>query len=193
MATRRLAECYSFEVLAKMARPLIRRYGLQAEVGADDVANTVLYAICTASGEGRTPELEPGEDSRKFARLLLVREVSHVRSRVCRMKRGGSGRHKAPACGDGGPWSGPRLQRVALDLDGLQAIGPAVEDLVIASMEEERLSELLDDPELEHIATMRLQRYTVPEIAREIRQCHASVSRKILQIQTIWRESGLES
>jgi len=68
-----------------------------------------------------------------------------------------------------------------------------VEDLVIASMEEERLSELLDDPELEHIATMRLQRYTVPEIAREIRQCHASVSRKILQIQTIWRESGLES
>jgi len=88
---------------------------------------------------------------------------------------------------------GPGLQRVALDLDGLQAIGPAVEELVIALMEEERLTELLDDPELKHIATMWLQGYTVPEIAREIRQGHATVSRKILQIQTIWRESGLES
>jgi IS30 family transposase len=67
-----------------------------------------------------------------------------------------------------------------------------VEDLVIASMEEEQLTELLDDPELKHIAMMRFEGYSAREITGEIGQGHATVSRKILQIQSIWRESGLE-
>jgi ECF sigma factor len=142
---------------------------------------------------GRPPEFEPGGDSRKFARLLVARAVLHARSRVRSIKRGGSGGGEAPAGADGSPSSGPSLQRVAVDLDGLQAVGPAVEDLLIASMEVEHLTERLGDPELEQIVTMRLQGYTVREIAREIRQGRATVSRKLLQIRTIWRESGLES
>ena len=68
-----------------------------------------------------------------------------------------------------------------------------MEDLVIGSMEEEHLTECLGDPELMHIATMRLEGYTVREIAGKIGQGRATISRKLLQIRTIWRESGLES
>ena len=123
MAIGRLAKCYCFEDLANMARPLIRRYGLQAEVGAEDVANTVLYDLCRATAAGQARELEPGGDSRKFARVLLVRVVLHARSQARSIKRGGSGRDEAPAGGDGSPASGPSLHRVAVDLDGLQAVG----------------------------------------------------------------------
>jgi len=193
IATGYLAESACFKDLAKMARPLIRRYRLQAEIGAADVANTVLYNLGMATAAGKARKLEPGVDARKFARLLLARVVLQAWRQARSIRRGGSGRDKAPAGGDGGPASGRSLQRVAVDLDGLQATGPTAEELVIASMEVEHLTESLGDPVLKQIARMRLEQYNVGEIAREIGQGHATVSRKLLEIQRIWRESGLES
>jgi len=193
ITTGRLAKCYCFEELANMARRLIRRCGLQLEVGAEDVANSMLYELWMATAAGKTPELEPGGDSRKFARLLLARVVLQARRQTRSIKRGGSGGVEGHGGGDGRPASGRSLHRVAVDLDGLQAVGPAVEDLVNASMEVEHLTERLGDPELVHIATMRLEEYTGREIAREIGQDHATVCRKIRRIRSIWQESGLES
>ncbi len=192
MATGRLAKCYCFEDMANMARPLIRRYGLQGEVGAEDVANTVLYDLGMATAAGKARELEPGGDSRKFSRLLLARVVLDARSRVRAMKRGGSGRDKAPAGGEGGLASGPSLHRVAVDLEGLQTVGPAVEELVNASMEVEHLTERLGDAVLVHIVMMLLQGCTVREIGREIGLGAATIMRKIRQIRKIWRQSALE-
>jgi len=191
MTLGRLAKCYRFEDLANMARPLIRRYGLQAEVGAEDVANTVLYDLCMATAAGKARELQPGVDSRKFARLLLARVVLHARRQARSIKRGCSGGCEAPASAGRSPSSGPSLHRVAVDLDGLQAVGPTVEDLVIASMEVDDLTERLGDPELTHIVMMRLQGCTVREIARKIGQDHATVCRKIRRIRSIRPESGL--
>ncbi len=187
-----LAECYCFEDLAKMARPLIRSHGLQAEVGAEDVANAVLYDLCMATAAGTTPELEPGGDSRKLARVLLAREVLDARRRVRSIKRGGSGRVEGHAGGDGRPASGRSLHRVAVDLDSLQAVGPAVEDFVIASMEEGRLIERLGNPVLKQIARMLVEERAVRDIAREIGQGAASIMRKIRQIRKIWRQSCLK-
>jgi hypothetical protein len=58
-------------------------------------------------------------------------------------------------------------------------------------MEVEELTERLVEPELKQIATMRLERYTVREIARRIRHGGATIIRKLRQIREIWRESGL--
>jgi len=187
-----LAECYCIEDLANLARPLIRRYGLQADVGAEDVANSVLYTLCLATAAGTTPELEPGGGSRKFAMFLVAREVLHARSRARSIRRGGSGRDKAPAGGEGGLASGPSLHRVAVDLEGLQTVGPAVEELVNASMEVEHLTERLGDAVLVHIVMMLLQGCTVREIGREIGLGAATIMRKIRQIRKIWRQSALE-
>jgi len=140
-----------------MARPLIGHSGLQAEVGAGNVANTVLYDLCLAAAAGKTPELERGGDYRKFARVLLARVVLHARRRALSLKRGGSGGVEGHAGGDGRPASGRSLHRVAVDLDSLQAVGPAVEDLVNASMEEQELTERLGDADLKHIVRMRLE------------------------------------
>jgi len=191
MATGYLDECSCFKELSDMARPLIRRFGLEAEIGAEDAANTALYCLCRAAG--KAPWFEPRGEFHKFARLLLVRVVLHARRQARSLRRGGLGGCDAAASAGRSTASCGSLQRVALDLDGLQAVGPAVEDLVIASMEEERLTELLDDPELKHIATMKLHGYTVREIARETRQGRATVCRKLLQIQRIWRKWVLES
>ncbi len=189
ITTGRLAKCYCFEELANMARRLIRRCGLQPEVGAEDVANTVLYDLWMAAAAGKTPELEPGGDSRKFARLLLARVMLHARRRARSIKRGGSGGVEGHAGGNGTPASGRSLHRVAVDLDGLQAVGPAVEDLVNASMEEERLTERLGDPVLKQIARMLVEERAVRDMAREIGQGAASIMRKIRQIRKIWRQS----
>ncbi len=191
MTLGRLAKCCSFEDLAKMARPLIGHSGLQAEVGAEDVANTVLYDLCMAAAAGKTPELDRGGDSRKFARVLLVRVVLHAQRRALSLKRGGSGGVEGHAGGDGRPASGRSLHRVAVDLDSLQAVEPAVEDLVNASMEEQELTERLGDADLKHIVRMRLEGYSVRQIASEIGQDHATVCRKIRRIRSIWRQSGL--
>ena len=193
MATDYLCECSCFKDLAKMAQPLIRRFGLQAEIGAEDAANTALYCLCRAVAAGKAPRFEPGGEFGKFARVLLVRVVLHARRQARSIRRGGSARDKVPAGGDGGPESGPSLHRVRVDLGGIQAGGPAVEDLVDAAIEVEDLTKRLVDPGLKQIAMMRLEGCTIREIAKEISQGHATVSRKILQIQTIWRESPLES
>jgi len=192
MATGYVAECSCFKDLVKMARPLIRRLGLQAEIGAEDAANTALYYLCMAVAAGEAPGFESGGEFEKFARVLLVRVVLHARRQARSIRRGGSGGCDAAASAGRSAAPHGSLHRVVVNLEGLQAVGPAVEDLAIASMEEERLTELLDDPELEHIATMKLQGYTIRETAREINQDHATVCRKLRRIQTIWRESGLE-
>jgi len=192
MATGYLAECSCFNELSNMARPLIRRFGLQAEIGAEDAANITLYCFCRAMAAGKAPGFEPDGEFWKFARVLLVRVVLHARRQARSIRRGGSGGGDGAASAGRSPALYGSLHRVAVNLDGLQAVGPAVEDLVIASMEEKRLTELLHDPELEHIATMRLQRHTVREIARKISHDHATVCRKLRRIQTIWRESGLD-
>ena len=189
ITTGRLAKCYCFEDLANIARPFIRRYGLQPEVGAEDIANAVLYDLGEAAAAGTTPELEPGGDSRKLARVLLAREVLDARRRVRSIKRGGSGRVEGHAGDDGRPASGRSLQRVAVDLDSLQAVGPAVEDLVIASIEEERLNERLGDPVLKQVARMLVDERAVRDIAGEIGQGAASIMRKIRQIRKIWWQS----
>ncbi len=193
MTLGRLAECYSFEDLVKLALPLVRCYRLQPEVGPEDVANAVLYHLWRAAAARKTPELEPGGDSRKFAGVLLARVVLQARRQARSIRRGGSGRDTACAGGDGSPSSGSGVHRVALDLDSLQAVGPAAVDLVDASMEEEDLTERLGEAELKQIVRMRLDEYTVGEIAREIGRGHATVSRKLLQIQTIWQQSRLNS
>jgi uncharacterized protein YerC len=176
-----------------MARRLIRRCGLQLEVGAEDVANSVLYELWMATAAGKTPELEPGGDSRMFARLLLARVLLQARRGIRSIKRSGSAGREVHAGGDGRPASGPSPHRVAVDLDSLQAVGPAVEDLVNASMEVEHLTERLGDPVLKQIARMLFEERTDRDIAREIGQCRATVCRKIRQIRMIWREWSLES
>jgi len=193
MATVCLAECSCFKDLAKMARPLIRRFGLRAEIDAEDVANTALYWLCRAVDEGRAPGVQPDGEFGMFARVLLVRAVLQARRRARSLRRGGSAGVEVVSGAEGAPPSSRCLHRLALDLDGLQATGPSVEDLVNASMEAEYLTERLDDPALKQVAAMRLQGYTVREIARKTRQGRATVNRKILQIRTIWRNWGLES
>ncbi len=142
---------------------------------------------------GKAPGIEPDGEYGKFARVLVVREVLHARRQARSIRRGGSGGCDAAASAGRGPVSHGSLHRVAVDLDGLQAVGPAVEDLVIASMLVEDLTERLGDPELTHIVMMWLQGCTVREIAREIGQDHATVCRKIRRIRSIWPESWLES
>ncbi len=114
-----------------------------------------------ATAAGSTPELEPGGDSRKFSRVLLAGEVLHARRQARSIRRDGGGGCDAAASAGRGPASSGSLHRVAVNLEGLQAVGPAVEDLVIASIVVEDLTERLSDPELVHIVMMRLRGCTV--------------------------------
>ncbi len=161
MATGYLAECSCFKELSNMARPLIRRFGLQDEIDAEDAANTALYCLCRAVAAGKAPGFEPDGEFGKFARVLVVRVVLHARRQARSIRRGGSGGCDAAASAGRGPASSGSLHRVAVNLEGLQAVGPAVEDLVIASIVVEDLTERLSDPELVHIVMMRLRGCTV--------------------------------
>ncbi len=61
MSDGRHADCMCLADLAEMARPLIRRYGLQAEVGAEDVANTALFLLCKAVSARKAPDLDSND------------------------------------------------------------------------------------------------------------------------------------
>jgi DNA-directed RNA polymerase specialized sigma24 family protein len=167
-----------FEHLVALAH---RRLQGTARVAAneEDVALSAFDSFCRAAAAGRFPQLADRDSLWRLLVTLTLRKAGHLARHEGRRKRGGA------AAVTPGPGEGPTLEDI-----------PSSEpDPAFAVEMAEQCESLLRrlaarDPKLREIAELRLEGYTVKEIAPRVGYVERTVKRKLDRIRDIWQEAG---
>ena len=167
-AVRPLWEKY-FRRLVGLARTRLRATSRRA-ADEEDVALSAFDSFCRHAEAGRFPDLTDRDSLwRLLATFTLRKAAKHLRA-ANSLKRGGG----------------------AVTEDGTGVFEALVsgepEPALAAEVAEEceRLLSALGDPELKRIALLRVDGYTVEEIAARIERAPRAVKRKLSLIRGIW-------
>jgi DNA-directed RNA polymerase specialized sigma24 family protein len=146
----------------------------------EDIALSALDSFCRHAEEGRFLQLSDRDSLWRLLVVLTVRKVQHLVRDEARQKRVPN-RPMADRCPD--PDEASVLEQVFC-----REPTPDME----AQMTEEygELLRRLGDSELETIALLRMEGYTVEEIAQKLGFVGRSIKRKLHQIRTIWQKEG---
>ena len=172
-----------------LARPLIRRFGLASEIDPDDIANSALLRLWQASTSGKLPEFDDDAAFWRYAGRVVSRLVMDARTArfAARRVRGWAG-----GTGESGVTMAPEACRVDAELSDLACGGVIVEEAVLGSAEVERFIEALGDPRLEQTIRMRLEGFTIREIAASAGRDVGTVKRRLRRVRAAWCEWSQE-
>ena len=167
-AAERLWERF-FPRLDGLARARLRG---TARLAADeeDVALSALDSFCRRAGEGRYPHLADRDDLWRLLVVITARKAGHLVRDQSRQRRGGAARSDS---------SGPTLE-------GVLGRDPTPEFAAQVAEEYRRLMAALGDPEVQAVARMRMEGYTVEEIAGAMGYTPRSIKRKLRLIRGRW-------
>ena len=171
-AARPLFEKY-FRRLVGLARQRLRDAPRRAS-DEEDVALSAFDSFCRNAGAGRFPDLADRDSLWRLLAAFTLRKAAHHRRDACRVKRGGG------AAADTGPAALEEV--VARDPD------PALAAEVAGECE--RLLAALGDPDLRRVALLRMDGYSVEEVAGRVGCAPRSVKRKLQLIRSIWEREG---
>jgi RNA polymerase sigma factor (sigma-70 family) len=178
-----------------MANRLLR--GLNVEPACfdgDDAVNTTLSKLCEAAKAGKIHSMEESADFWNLFHSILKRNILLARDHNTRLKRGGPGLLRSNSDGrfassvSEGELPVRRLNRTVGILDDLRCCQPPPDVASSSKQEVERLLDLLDDPLLRTIATMRAEEYTNDEIARTLGTTTRTIERKLTIIRDVWSD-----
>lgn len=160
-----------FHRLVGLAR---QRLGAAPRRAADeeDVALSAFDSFCRNAEAGRFPDLADRDSLWRLLAAFTLRKAAHHVRDAGRLKRGGA------ADGNG-------------DLEAV--LGREPDPALAAEMTEEceRLLAALGDPDLRRVAVLRMDGYSVDEVAERVGCAPRSVKRKLHLIRGIWeREAG---
>jgi DNA-directed RNA polymerase specialized sigma24 family protein len=182
-AAQKLWERY-FERLVRFA--LTRLPGqFRRAADEEDVALSAFHSFCLGVERGRFPQLADREDLWRLLLTITARKAQVQVRHQTRQKRGGgkvvgeSGLRKADA-------DSP-------DAGGLgQILGPEPTPELAAEVAEEcqRLMNLLGDEVLRSIALLKMEGYTVDEIAERVGCARRSVERRLQLIRKTWTDAA---
>ena len=133
----------------------------------EDVALSAFASFCRAAELGRFPQLLDREGLWRLLVVITVRKVGHF-------VRDEGRRPTSP-----------------LDAEELLSPEPSPDLAVVAAEEHRRLLSCLGDPELASVATLRMEGYTVEEIAAYLRYTPRTIKRKLELIRAIWERELL--
>jgi RNA polymerase sigma factor (sigma-70 family) len=158
-------------------RKLGRRYGGLAD--EEDIAQSVFSSVCRGAAAGRFADIN-NRDELWWILLAITKQkiVDHVR-RESAKKRGGELKQALPP---------PSGQFPAFSLDELVGNTPTPDFLVMLEEQNNRLMNLLRDERMRHIATSRIEGYTIPEIAADLSVSERTVERKLNLIRKAWAD-----
>ena len=139
----------------------------------EDVALSAFDSFCRGLTEGRFPRLEDRDNLWALLAVITARKAAHQVRDECRQKRGGGA---APA-GDAEAVLAEALSR---EPDPEFAAGVAEEC--------QRLLDRLGDQDLRAVALLRLEGYSVEEVADMLGCAPRSVKRKLALIRTVWEK-----
>jgi DNA-directed RNA polymerase specialized sigma24 family protein len=169
-AAQRLWERY-FSRMVGLARAKLRGSPRRA-ADEEDVALSAFTSFWRQAEAGRFPELADRDSLWRLLVTITARKAGHQVRDEGRQKRGGT----APVT-DADSLLGDVLSRE-----------PSPEFAAEVAEECRRLLGRLGDHELEEVALLRMEGYTVEEVAQRLGYAPRSVKRKLALIRTIWEK-----
>ncbi|HVJ69652.1 MAG TPA: ECF-type sigma factor [Caulifigura sp.] len=178
-ATGKLWERYFRRLVGLARKKLADRPRLGAD--AEDVALSAFDSFFRAAEAGRFPQLHDREELWHLLMTITVRKSQRLVRDQTRQKRGGGkalGESAILGVGADGTKAG------GFDLFASDDPDPRFAAQLVE--EYDRLFARLGDPDLETIASMKLEGFTIAEIADRIGRAPASIERKLRMIRELW-------
>ena len=180
-AAQQLWERY-FRRLVGLARLKLRNAPRRA-ADEEDVALSAFNSFCRNAERGLFPQLSDRDSLWRLLVVLTVRKAQHLVRDETRQKRGGGDRPLSD--GSGSPDEESVLEQVLSR--------EPTPDMAAQVAEEYRgLLHRLGDSELEAIALLRMEGYSVDEIAEKLGYVARSIKRKLHLIRSIWEKDITE-
>ncbi len=176
-AVQRLWERY-FCRLVGLARKKLHGAPRRA-VDEEDVALSAFDSFCRSAKQGRFSNLADRDSLWRLLVVMTERKATHLRRDEGRQKRGGGAHFASDTPND------PDEESV---LGQVLSREPTPEFAAQMSEECERLLAGLGDDELRSVALLRMEGYTVEEIAGRLGYVARSVKRKLHLIRGIWEK-----
>jgi DNA-directed RNA polymerase specialized sigma24 family protein len=176
-AAQQLWERY-FRRLVGLARKRLQGAPRQA-ADEEDVALSAFDSFFRGAEQGRFPDLADRDGLWRLLVLMTARKAMHLRRDEGRQKRGGGAHFVSDTPND------PNEDSVLGQVLGRE---PTPEFAAQMSEECERLLSGLGDAELKSVALLRMEGYTVEEIAARLGCVARSVKRKLQLIRGIWEK-----
>jgi DNA-directed RNA polymerase specialized sigma24 family protein len=148
----------------------------------EDVALSAFDSFCRAAAARRFPRLDDRDDLWVLLLLLTDRKASNQRKHATRRRRGGGrvldeGALSAAAAG-------------ASPLDRLASLEPNPEFAAATAETWRQMFGLLRDPDLEKVALLKMEGYTLQDIAARLGCVPRTVQRRLQLIRHIWEREG---
>lgn len=180
LAAQHLWERY-FAQMVRLAGQKLPRHARRVS-DEEDVALSAFNSFCAGVEQGRFPRLNDGTDLWRLLVVITARKVQEHLRHQNRQKRGGGQvlGESIFAGGTGEEMAG--IDRVVGD-EPTPAFALEVAD------EFRRLLDLLDDDGLRQIALLKMEGYTVDEIAAQVGCARRAVERRLQLIRKIWSEA----
>ena len=145
----------------------------------EDVALSAFDSFCRSAEQGRFPELADRDGLWRLLMVMTARKAMHLRRDEGRQKRGGGAHFTTDTPID------PDEESV---LGQVLSREPTPEFATQMSEECERLLDSLCDAELRSVALLRMEGYTLEEIADRLGCVARTVKRKLKLIRSIWEK-----
>jgi DNA-directed RNA polymerase specialized sigma24 family protein len=146
----------------------------------EDVALSAFASFCRAAAQGRFPQLHDRDDLWQLLIVITDRKAGRLVQYERRQRRGGGQVLDEAALRHGRP--------AAESFPLAQIAGPEPTPAFAAQVGEEcqRLLAALEDPELQRAAVLRMEGYTVAEIAAQMACVPRTVKRWLRLIRQTW-------
>jgi RNA polymerase sigma factor (sigma-70 family) len=177
-AAQRLWERYAMR-LVELARRRLKD-APKGVADEEDIAASVFHSLCRGAAAGRLQNVQ-NRDDLWWLLLAITKQkvVDHVRRETAQKR--GSGRIQSESGLNGNPDDSHGFA-----LDRLVGDEPTPEFVLMIEEQHERLLGLLRDDRLRQIAVFRIEGFTVPEIAEDLRVSTRSIERKLQLIRGVW-------
>jgi DNA-directed RNA polymerase specialized sigma24 family protein len=166
------------EELLRVARARLPS-GARTVADEEDAALSAFWSFCEGAVQQKFPLLAERHDLQALLLIITARKAAKQALRERRLKRGGDkvfeglGRDGADAIEDPAPGSNPEISATVAD-------------------ERKHLLDRLGDETLSRIARLKMEGYTIDEIARQLGCARRTVARRLGLIRSIWLEMESE-
>ena len=174
-----------FQRLVRLARQKLRAgHRSGADADAEDAALSAFDSFCDGAARGRFPQLDDRDDLWRLLVTITTHKVTdHIR-RHGRQKRGGGRILDEAALNGAGPGGGPA------GLDALVGSEPTPAFAALVAEQYRRLLEGLGDASLRRIALLKMEGYTLDEIAAQLGCARRTVVNKLQLIRMRWERAS---
>jgi RNA polymerase sigma factor (sigma-70 family) len=146
-----------------------------------DIVNSVFLSLCRGAQAGRLRELKNRDELWWLLLAITKRKiVDHVRRETAKKRGAGQVETEANLAGE--------ASSIGFRIDRVIATEPSPELVVMLEEEHNRLLNVLRDDRLRQVATLRIEGYSVQEIADRLQIGKRSVERKLNLIRSRWAE-----